>query len=117
MDAFAKALLATGCEKFDIVNIIGFNDPHWFFANFGSIAAGCVPTGLYTTNNPHACKYISEHSQAKVVVVDGVKQLEKYFEISKELPHLKALVMHGGQTLPENVQDRCAVPCYTWENL
>jgi long-chain-fatty-acid--CoA ligase ACSBG len=117
VDAFGVSLIALGCAKFDVVNIIGFNAPEWFFANFGAIAAGCVPAGIYATNNSAACQYISEHSQAKVVVVEGVKQLEKYLEIAKDLPHLKAIVMYGPDALPANVKDRCTVPCYVWNDF
>jgi long-subunit acyl-CoA synthetase (AMP-forming) len=63
-------------------------------ANCGAIAAGGVAAGIYATNLADSCKYISEHSKAKVVVCEGVKQLEKYYEISKDLPNLKALVMY-----------------------
>jgi long-chain-fatty-acid--CoA ligase ACSBG len=117
VDAFGVSLLALGCAKFDVVNIIGFNAPEWFFANFGAIAAGCVPAGIYATNNSAACQYISQHSQAKVIVVEGVKQLEKYLEIAKNLPHLKAIVMYGPDALPANVKDRCTVPCYVWNDF
>lgn len=114
VDSFGKALLSIGVEKFDIVNIIGFNAPEWLFANYGAIAAGCVPAGIYTTNLPDACKYISAHSKAKVVVVEGIKQLEKYYDISKDLPDLKALVVYGGDEIPADIKDKCSVPCYTY---
>ena len=73
--------------------------------------------GIYTTNGPDACKYISEHSKAKVVVCEGVKQLEKYYEISKKLPHLKALVMYGPEELPADIKSKCKIPCYTFESF
>jgi long-chain-fatty-acid--CoA ligase ACSBG len=111
------SLIAIGCNKFDVVNIIGFNAPEWFFANFGAIAAGCVPAGIYTTNNPEACQYISDHSKAKVVVVEGLKQLEKYCGICQNLPNLKALVMYGTDTLPQDISSKCSVPCYTWDSF
>lgn len=117
VDAFGKALIFNDCEKFDCVNILGFNTPQWFFANFGAMAAGCVPAGIYTTNNPEACQYISAHSKAKVVVLDGVKQLEKYYAISKDLPHLKAIVMYGSDALPDDAKLKCGVPCYTWDDF
>ena len=37
-----------------------------------------------------------EHSQAEVVVAEGMKQLAKFAEISHNLPNLKALVVYGG---------------------
>jgi long-chain-fatty-acid--CoA ligase ACSBG len=110
-------LITLGCQKFDIINILGFNAPEWFFANFGAMAAGCVPAGIYTTNNPEACEYISAHSQAKVVVVEGRKQLEKYYSIAARLPNLKALVMYGPDTLPDDVTTKCSVACYTWQSF
>ena len=117
MDAFGVSLIALGCQKFDMVNILGFNAPEWLFANFGAIAAGCVPAGIYTTNNPEACEYISAHSQAKVVVVEGCKQLEKYFTIASRLPNLKALVMYGPDALPDDIASKCSVACYTWQSF
>lgn len=45
--------------------------------------------GIYTTNNVDACKYITEHSEAEVVVCENKKQLEKFLQISHDLPNLK----------------------------
>jgi long-chain-fatty-acid--CoA ligase ACSBG len=86
-------------------------------ANCGAIAAGGVAAGIYATNLADACKYISEHSKAKVIVCEGVKQLEKYYEISKDLPNLKALVMYGPDALPSGIESKCAVPVYTFETF
>jgi long-chain-fatty-acid--CoA ligase ACSBG len=118
IDAFAKSLMSLGFEKFDTINIIGFNAAEWSMAHFGCIAAGGVSAGIYTTNLPEACHYISEHSKARVVVVEGVKQLEKYYDISKSLPNLKALVMYGTDDLPADVKTKCpTVPAYTFDQF
>lgn len=81
------------------------------------MAAGGVSAGIYATNGPEACEYITAHSKAKVVVCEGVKQLEKYYEISKKLPNLKALVMYGPDELPADIKSKCTVPCYTFEDF
>lgn len=117
VDAFAKSLLSLGFEPFDIINIIGFNSREWFTANFGAMAAGGVAAGIYATNLADSCKYISGHSKAKVVVCEGVKQLEKYYEIGKDLPDLKALVMYGPDELTAEIKDKCPVPAYTFEEF
>jgi long-chain-fatty-acid--CoA ligase ACSBG len=106
-----------GFQPFDTVNIIGFNSPEWLFANYGTIAAGGVSAGIYMTNTADACKYISEHSKAKVVVCDGLKQLEKYYTISAQLPNLQALVMYGVETLPDDIKSKCKVPVYTFDDF
>ena len=86
---FAKSLIHLDFQPHRAINIIGFNSPEWLIANTGAIAAGGVAVGIYTTNNTEACKYISEHSEAEVIVVENAKQLEKFLKISDELPNLK----------------------------
>ena len=115
--AFAKALMSLGFEKFDTINIIGFNSPEWFMANFGAIAAGGVPAGTYTTNLPEACKYVASHSEAKVIVCEGVKQLQKYLQIATDLPKLKALVMYGPDEIPDEAKTKCSVPVYKFDEF
>jgi long-chain-fatty-acid--CoA ligase ACSBG len=97
---------------------LGFNAPEWSVAHFGCIAAGGVSAGIYTTNLPDACQYISHHSKARVVVVEGVPQLEKYYGISKTLPNLKALVVYGPGDLPADIKTKCpSVPVYKFEQF
>ncbi|KAL7573873.1 hypothetical protein ACA910_012441 [Epithemia clementina (nom. ined.)] len=130
--AFGKALLTLDFQPFDTINIIGFNAPEWFFANLGVMAAGGVSAGIYTTNEAEACFYISHHSKAKVVVCEGLKQLQKYATISSRLvPHLKAIVVYGlhhnddddddddnnHATIPADLQTKCSVPVYTFEEF
>lgn len=117
VDAFGKSLLSLGFERFDTVNILGFNAPAWFISSFGTMSAGGVPAGIYLTNLPEACRYISKHSKAKVVVCDGIKQLEKYYEISKDLPDLKALVMYGDEKVPADTKDKLSIPVYSFSSF
>ena len=110
-------MISIGFEKADTVNIIGFNAPEWHFSNFGAVAAGGIAAGIYTTNGSDSCKYISKHSEAKVVVVEGVKQLEKYYSIAKDLPNLKALVVYGPDSIPADVKDKVSVPVYKFDEF
>ncbi|CAK5239243.1 unnamed protein product [Aphanomyces euteiches] len=112
---FGKSLLSLGFNAFDTVNIIGFNSLEWVTANMGTILAGGVAAGVYTTNNPEACLYISDHSEAKVVVCDGVHQLEKYISIASKLPSLKALVLYNEDAVPQEIA--CPVPVYTFQDF
>jgi len=118
-DAFAKSLLSIDIDfkPRDCINIIGFNSPEWFFANFGAILAGGIASGIYATNEPEACKYVSQHSEAKVVVCEGVKQLEKYYGIASDLPELKALVIYGPDSVPEDIKDKLEVPVYSFSDF
>lgn len=117
VDKFAKSLISLDFQKFDTINIIGFNSPEWHFANFGAIMAGGIAAGIYASNGPDACKYQAEHSEAKVIVVEGVKQLEKFYEISNDLPNLKALVMYGTEAVPADVTTKTSVPVYSFADF
>jgi long-chain-fatty-acid--CoA ligase ACSBG len=92
---FAKTLIHLDVALYKVINIIGFNSPEWFIANCGAIFAGGIAAGIYTTNTAAACHYISEHSEAEVIVVEGVKQLMKYASLVSTLPKLKYLVVWG----------------------
>jgi len=121
VESFAKSLISVGLRPFDVVNIIGFNSPEWFFANFGAMAAGGIAAGIYATNNPEACKYITNHSKAKVVVVEGEKQLEKYAAIVGELPELEVIVVYGVDEVPSNlkesIKNSSSVTVYSFEEF
>jgi long-chain-fatty-acid--CoA ligase ACSBG len=117
VDEFAKSLLSIGFERFDTINIIGFNAPEWHFSNFGAIMAGGIAAGIYATNGPDACKYQAEHSGARVIVVEGVKQLEKFYSIAGDLPNLAALVMYGPDSVPADVKDKVSIPVYSFADF
>lgn len=113
---FAKSLLSLQVPSYGIVNILGFNSPEWIIANSGSIVAGCISAGIYSTNTPDACHYITEHSKAEVVVLEGNKQLEKYTKMKKGLPALKAIVVWAETPDPKLVA-KVKAKVYTWEEF
>eukprot|EP00004_Rigifila_ramosa_P017001 TRINITY_DN408_c0_g1_i1.p1 TRINITY_DN408_c0_g1~~TRINITY_DN408_c0_g1_i1.p1 ORF type:complete len:702 (+),score=155.52 TRINITY_DN408_c0_g1_i1:181-2106(+) len=112
----ARALVALGLQPGESVNIIGFNSPEWVIMNIGAIAAGGKAAGIYTTNAADACQYISEHSEARCVLVENELQLNKYREIRDNLPKLEALVMYSG-TLPEWAKEKHRVSVMMWTDF
>ena len=58
-------------DPWKAVNIIGFNSPEWNISFYGSIFANNVPVGVYTTNNPEACRYIADHSDCQLAIVEN----------------------------------------------
>ncbi len=102
----ARAHLSLGTRPGQGVCVIGYNCPEWFFANVGSIYAGAVPAGIYTTNSPEQCEYIASHCEASVVFVENQTQLAKFLTVRGNLPHLKAIVLMQGEAGQPGV--------YTW---
>uniref|UniRef100_A0A7S2UWN0 AMP-dependent synthetase/ligase domain-containing protein n=1 Tax=Fibrocapsa japonica TaxID=94617 RepID=A0A7S2UWN0_9STRA len=102
---FAKALISLDFKPHTVSNIMGFNSKEWFISQFGTMAAGGIAAGIYPSNSPDQCQYISHHSEAEVVLLENNVQLEKYFQIANQLPKLKALVVWGEQPA-EDTQKR-----------
>ena len=105
----ARAMMHLGLEKGKGVSIIGYNSARWFMADIGAIMAGGVPAGIYTTNSPEQCHYITHHCEAAIAVVENGTQLEKFKAIRGDLPHLKAIVMMEGDDADNDV--------YSWEDF
>ncbi|XP_075391392.1 long-chain-fatty-acid--CoA ligase ACSBG1 isoform X2 [Tenrec ecaudatus] len=100
----AKSFLKLGLERAHGVAILAFNSPEWFYSAVGTVFAGGIVTGIYTTSTPEACQFIAQDCRANVIVVDTQKQLEKILKIWKQLPHLKAVVIYR-EPLPEKMDN------------
>lgn len=105
----ARAFMALGLEKGKAVSILGNNCPQWFISDLAAIFAGAVPGGIYTTNSPEQCHYITEHSEANIAVVEDAGQLKKFKQIRDRLPNLKAIVLMNGSDKDDQV--------YSWKEL
>jgi long-chain acyl-CoA synthetase len=97
VEAFASALVASGLARGAAVCVLMGNVPEWPVCDVGTIAAGGVGCGLYTTSSAEQCAYIIRHSDAEVVVVDTAAQLEKVLGVRGELTKVrKFVVLDGG---------------------
>lgn len=101
MKTFAAALLSLEITEFRSVNILGFNSPEWFISFYGSIFGYYLPVGIYTTNGPEACQYVTSHSDCEVVVLENRTHLEKYLKVWNDLPNLKYVVVYDDANIPE----------------
>ncbi|MFZ2631672.1 MAG: AMP-binding protein [Desulfosalsimonadaceae bacterium] len=105
----ARAFMALGLEPGKAVSILGNNCPQWFISNLAGIFAGAVPGGIYTTNSPEQCRYVAQHSEANIAVVENADQLAKFKQVRDQLPDLKAIVLMNGSDSDKNV--------YAWTDL
>ena len=60
---------------------MGFNAPEWFISDIGTIMAGGIAAGVYTTNSAESCKYILSHSKAQFCVVENKTMLDKILQV------------------------------------
>lgn len=88
----ALGLLSLGFEPQDKVLIIGDNAPQWYNAELAAQANGGASVGLYSDLTPAEIKTIAEHSEARFAVVEGQEQIDKFLQISDELPRLQQVI-------------------------
>jgi long-chain acyl-CoA synthetase len=92
----AKAMIALGVEPGDHVSILGFNRPEWVIFDVAAMAVGAVPAGIYATNSPEECRYILDHSESVLVLVENADQWAKIDAVRGELPKLRKTVAMKG---------------------
>ena len=98
--AVARGLLELGLERGDRVAILGPTQPAWAIYDFGAQLAGMVSFGIYPKQSPEQVRYLLEHSEAKVVFVDGRDEVETVLAAvgasgraeGRELPSVLAIV-------------------------
>jgi long-subunit acyl-CoA synthetase (AMP-forming) len=92
----ARALVATGVEPGQGVVILAFNRPEWYVTNLAAMAVGARPAGIYTNSTPEQCRYITEHAEAAVAVVENRESLERLQGAGGRPAGLKAIVLMDG---------------------
>ncbi|MCB9733915.1 MAG: AMP-binding protein [Deltaproteobacteria bacterium] len=92
----ARGFIKLGVTPGTGVSIIGWNSPEWFAADIGAILAGGFPAGIYTTNSPEQCAYITDHADCAVAVAQNKEHADKFLAVRDQLPKLKAVVMIEG---------------------
>jgi long-subunit acyl-CoA synthetase (AMP-forming) len=89
----ARGLIGLGVDRGSCVVILGGNRPEWFVASMATIAAGGLPSGIYTTSTPEQCAYIVEHCDAAVAVVEHPRHLP---QLEAVRDRLTVVTMSGG---------------------
>jgi long-chain acyl-CoA synthetase len=90
--ALARGLLALGVEPGDRVAVLSQTRPEWTCADFAILCLGAVTVPVYQTNSSQECRYVLEHSGARVLFCEDAVQIEKVAGIRDQLPALEHVV-------------------------
>ena len=82
-----------GIGKGDRCALLSENRWEWAVADFAMMTAGIVSVPLYPTLTLDQIRYLLEHSEAKVVMVSTVDQLEKIQAAWDRLPKLEGVII------------------------
>ena len=84
----ALGLVALGLRPGDVVSIVADNRPEWLYADLGTISAGGVTNGIYTTDSPRQVEYIVNDSGTRFFFAENEEQLDKILEVRARCPQL-----------------------------
>jgi len=91
--AVATWLVRQGLHKGDGVVIVGSTRAEWCVCDMGGQLAGLVTVGAYPTLSPEQLAYVIDHSDARVVFVEGKADLERLLSVKEQCPKLERIVV------------------------
>ena len=99
-----RALVALGFEPGQTVCILGFNRPEWAILDLAAMGAAGAPAGIYTTCSPVEVRYIVEHAEAPLILVENEEQWRKVQAERANMPKLKHVVtMKGAPAIADDM--------------
>jgi long-chain acyl-CoA synthetase len=92
----ARGLIGLGIQAGDRVAILANTRPEWTLVDCGALCAGAVVVPVYHTNSREECRYVLEHSEARLVLCEDADQVAKIEQVRDGLPGLEAIVAITG---------------------
>ena len=93
------ALHFLGLRKGEVVSIASEGIPEWLFTDMGTVAAGGISSGVYTTDSSSQVKYLVNDSKTKFYFAENEEQLDKILEVRNECPNLEKIIVYDMEGL------------------
>ncbi len=93
VEAFAAGLLDLGIKRGDHIGMISENMKEWFWADMAILSIGAVDVPRGSDSTAPEIRYILEHAECALCIVENLAQLEKVLSIKKSLKRLKTLIV------------------------
>ena len=101
MAALSTALVELGVRPGDRVGLFAANRPEWHTADFAINGSGGVTVPIYFNESPDRMTFVLKHSGARVIIVAGEDQLQKFLSCRAQVPELEhVIVADAGADVP-----------------
>jgi long-chain acyl-CoA synthetase len=114
--ALCLGLVDLGLRRGDAVAVISGNRPEWLYTEVAAQSAGAVPVGIFVDSVPHQVKFVLEHAEARVVVVEDQEQADKVLIVRHQLPRLEHIIVDDTRGL-EDYRDPMLISVRQLEGL
>jgi long-chain acyl-CoA synthetase len=91
--SFGLGLRRLGLQSGQAVSIVADTCREWLVTDLGTISAGGVTVGVYTTVSAQQSQYIIDHCEAPLVVVQDQALLSKCLEVRDQLPNVRTFIV------------------------
>jgi len=97
----ASGLRDSGLKRGEKIAIIGDNRPNLYLSIAAAQILGAIPVPCYQDSVADELKYILEHAEVKIAIVENQEQVDKLLEIKTKLPLLKSIYFDDPRGLEE----------------
>ena len=91
--AIASALLAIGVKRGDKISIQSQSRLEWVLCDIGALSIGAITVPIYPSNTAEQSEYIINDSEAKVLIVENLMQLDKIKQIRQKIPNVIKIIV------------------------
>ena len=99
--AVCLGLEALGLRRAETLAIVCGNRPAWLYTELGAQALGAIPVGVYVDSLSDQVRYVVEHSEARIVMVEDQEQADKVLSVRTHLPRLERIVVDDTRGLED----------------
>lgn len=92
---FASGLADLGIKQGDNLAILSKNCSQWVIFDLGVMLLGAVNVPIHSTLSPKIIAYILNHSEAKILAVNGAELLNKVLLVQDQLEFLESIIYIG----------------------
>lgn len=86
-------LIDLGLTRGDVVAILAEDCKEWLYVDLGTVCAGGITNGIYTTDSAQQLAYLVNDSAAKFLFVENDEQLDKFLEVRDRMPTLEKVIV------------------------
>ncbi|MFH1336506.1 MAG: AMP-binding protein, partial [Candidatus Zixiibacteriota bacterium] len=99
VENFASGLIELGLKPGDTVAVMGEPCPEWCYADLGTLSAGGIVFGVYTTSSVEELGYVMEVGEAKFFVAEDQEYVDKIMLVIDRLPKLSKIIVIDTSTM------------------
>ncbi|MCK5543144.1 MAG: long-chain fatty acid--CoA ligase [Desulfobacterales bacterium] len=98
IEKVAAGFLGLGVKPFDRVCLMSTNCPEWLFISMALQSIGAYLVPVYPSSTPDQAKYVIEHCEANLLIVQNHEQLFKTEKWREKIDSLSEIILMFGES-------------------